>query len=89
MYRSNFDSKLATSSPNVNTLDARFTYTIPIVPRERLQLTVEGFNLFNRANIRTANTLYGTVAGQPNPVFSTPLTYFPPRQFQLGARLNF
>jgi Carboxypeptidase regulatory-like domain len=76
-------------TPSYNTLDARFTYTIPIVPREKLQLTVEGFNLFNRASIRTANTLYGTVAGQPNAAFGTPLSYFPPRQFQLGARLNF
>jgi len=59
------------------------------VPREHLQLTVEGFNLFNRANAMTENTLYGTVAVQPNQAFGTPLSYFPPRQFQLGARINF
>jgi hypothetical protein len=75
--------------PSYNQLDARFTYTLPITAREKIQLTVEGFNLFNRANIATENTLYGTIAGQPNAAFGTPLTYFPPRQFQLGARLNF
>ena len=75
--------------PGYDQLDARFTYTIPLPTREKVQLTVEGFNLFNRANIATENTLYGTIAGQPNPVFGTPLTYFPPRQFQLGARINF
>jgi hypothetical protein len=75
--------------PSYNSLDARFTYTLPIVPRERLQLTVEGFNLFNRASIQTENTLYGPVAAQPNAAFGVPLTYFPPRQFQLGARVSF
>jgi TonB dependent receptor len=75
--------------PAYNSLDARFTYTLPIEPRERLQLTIEGFNLYNRGNIATENTLYGTLAGTPNAAFGTPLTYFPPRQFQLGLRMNF
>jgi hypothetical protein len=75
--------------PAINTLDARFTYTLPLASRQRVQLTVEGFNLFNRANVRTENTLYGTVAGSPNAAFGTPLTYFAPRQFQLGARIAF
>ena len=75
--------------PSYNSVDLRFTYTAPIAQRQRLHFTVEGFNLFNRASVRTENTLYGTVAAQPNAVFGTPLTYFPPRQFQLGARVNF
>jgi outer membrane receptor protein involved in Fe transport len=71
-------------------MDARFTYTLPLgAARQRVQLTLEGFNLFNRANVRTENTLYGPVAGSPNAAFGTPLTYFPPRQFQLGARISF
>ena len=75
--------------PSYNSVDLRFTYTAPIAQRQRLHFTVEGFNVFNRASVRTENTLYGTVAAQPNAVFGTPLTYFPPRQFQLGARVNF
>ncbi|HMF97468.1 MAG TPA: carboxypeptidase regulatory-like domain-containing protein [Vicinamibacterales bacterium] len=76
--------------PGLTTMDARFTYTLPLASaRQRIQLTVEGFNLFNRGNVRTENTLYGTVAGSPNAAFGTPLTYFPPRQFQLGARISF
>jgi hypothetical protein len=75
--------------PAYNSLDARFTYTLPIAPRERLQLTIEGFNLYNRGDIATENTLYGTVAGTPNAAFGTPLTYYPPRQFQVGLRMNF
>ncbi len=75
--------------PSYNSLDARFTYTLPIVSRTRVQLTVEGFNIYNRANVMTENTLYGPVAGQPNAAFGTPLSYFQPRQFQVGARFSF
>jgi hypothetical protein len=77
------------TTPAYNSIDARFTYTLPIVPREKLQLTVEGFNIFNRGNVQTENTLYGTVTGQPGPSFGVPLTYFPPRQVQIGARVSF
>jgi hypothetical protein len=75
--------------PPFNTLDARFTYTVPMPTKAKVLLTVEGFNLFNRGNVMTENTLYGTVAGSPASTFGVPLTYFPPRQFQLGARVTF
>ena len=55
----------------------------------KLQLTLEAFNIFNEENWRSLNTLYGPTAGSPNPVFGTPLRYYPPRQEQLGARYAF
>ena len=57
--------------------------------KAKVLLTLEGFNLFNRANIMTENTLYGTVAGSPASTFGVPLSYFPSRQFQVGARVSF
>src|SRR5262249_35012937 len=76
--------------PGLTTMDARFTYTLPFASaRQRIQLPVEGSNLLNRGTARTENTLYGTIAESPTAAFGTPLTYSPPRQFQLGARISF
>jgi hypothetical protein len=44
---------------------------------------------YNKENWQSLNTLYGPVAASPNPVFGTPLSYYPPRQVQLGARYSF
>ncbi len=74
--------------PWVHSLDARFTWTLPIGAR-RAQFTAEGFNLYNRANYRTLETLYGVVAGSPNPAFGSALTYYSPREVQLGLRFVF
>jgi hypothetical protein len=74
--------------PWVHSLDARFTWTLPIAGG-RTQFTAEGFNLYNRANYRTLETLYGVVAGSPNPAFGSALTYYSPREVQLGLRFQF
>ena len=74
--------------PWVNSLDIRYSYFLPLTSG-KLQLQVEAFNLFNTENWRTLNTLYGTVPGTPNAVFGSPLSYYPPRQVQLGARYSF
>lgn len=75
--------------PWVNSLDIRYSYFLPLSTSGKLQLQVEAFNLFNTENWRTLNTLYGSVPGTPNPVFGTALSYYPPRQVQLGARYSF
>ena len=66
----------------------RFTWNVPL-SSGKLQLTLEGFKLYNKENWQSLNTLYGPVAGSPNAVFGTPLSYYPPRQVQLGARVVF
>lgn len=74
--------------PWVHSADARFTWTLPVAGG-RAQLTAEGFNLYNRDNFRTLETLYGTNPNVPNPAFGSALSYYPPREVQLGVRFTF
>jgi hypothetical protein len=82
LVRNSFDG------PWTHSLDMRFTWNAPL-RSGKLQLILEGFNLYNKENWQSLNTLYGTVASSPNAVFGTPLSYYPPRQVQLGARVSF
>jgi hypothetical protein len=75
--------------PATNSLDLRLTWALPVRSSGKLQLTLEAFNIYNKENWQSLNTLYGPVASAPNPVFGTPLSYYPPRQVQLGARFSF
>jgi hypothetical protein len=75
--------------PATHSLDLRFTWALPFSTSGKLQLTLEAFNIYNKENWQSLNTLYGSVAASPNPVFGTPLSYYPPRQVQLGARYAF
>jgi hypothetical protein len=58
-------------------------------PSSDADFTVEGFNLYNRANFRTLETLYGTNPTTPNPAFGSALSYNAPREVQLGVRFTF
>ena len=82
LARNSFDG------PWTHSLDVRLTGNVPL-SGGKLQLTLEAFNLYNKENWRTLNTLYGPDPVHPNPVFGTPLSYNPPRQVQLGARYSF
>jgi len=62
---------------------------VPFGGSKRLQLFLESFNLTNRANIATLNNNYGPTAAQPLASWFQPTVYFPPREIQLGASLNF
>ncbi|MGH9346902.1 MAG: TonB-dependent receptor [Vicinamibacterales bacterium] len=74
--------------PDNHTVDTRFTWAVPL--RDvRLQLMLEAFNLLNRENTRAVFTTYGPTPGSPDPLFLTPLNYFPPREIQLGIRVVF
>ena len=85
--------------PNFWSIDARITRRIQIADRGSLELIVEGFNLFNRANYSSVNNTVGPNFSPPfrvaarsdlNP--SQPLAYtsvFDPRRLQLGVRLTF
>jgi hypothetical protein len=75
--------------PATNSLDLRLTCALPVRSSGKRQLTLEAFNVYNKENWQSLNTLYGPVASAPNPVFGTPLSYYPPRQVQLGARFSF
>jgi hypothetical protein len=83
LERNSFDG------PWTNSLDMRFTWNLPIASSGKLQLTLEMFNIYNKENWQSLNTLYGPVMSSPNPVFGSPLSYYAPRQVQLGARYSF
>ena len=75
-------------------VDARLTRQIHVGERLRLDIIVEGFNLFNRFNEASANPFYQVVnafaqrAGNGH-YYSQPTAAFDPRQFQFGLKLNF
>ena len=84
--------------PDYVTFDARLARQIPINEKVRLQLTIEGFNLFNRTNFGRINNVVGNISGpfnlqaRPQVFPFQPLGYtsaLPGREFQLGARLTF
>jgi hypothetical protein len=74
--------------PGTHTLDFRAAWSVPL-PKTKLQIYVESFNLLNTANIALVNNNYGANAAQPLASWMTPQLYFPPREIQLGARLTF
>lgn len=74
--------------PTTHTVDSRITWNVPWRSR-RLQVMIEGFNLFDRGNVREVFTTYGPNPAVPDPLFGTPLNYFPPREIQLGVRMTF
>lgn len=75
--------------PGNNSLDVRFTWTVPMKASRKVQVTVDAFNLYNRANLATVNTTWGASPGAAVATFGTPLTYFNPREVQLAARYSF
>lgn len=57
--------------------------------QRRLHFYLEGFNVFNRANVRTVDNNYGLNPAVPGPNWMRATSYFPPREIQLGAKLVF
>jgi hypothetical protein len=62
-------------------LDLRLEKKVPL-GRQAVSVLIEGFNLFNRANVANVNAVSG-------PQFGTPATYQPGREVQLGIRYFF
>ncbi|HEV2861384.1 MAG TPA: TonB-dependent receptor [Pyrinomonadaceae bacterium] len=76
------------TTPAVYQFDARVTRNIPFNESVRLRLILEAFNIFNRANVVTANNIYfnfATTGGVPTlaapqfvTAFGTPRTFSSP-----------
>ncbi len=75
--------------PGTHSLDMRFTWNLPMGGPRRIQATLEAFNIYNRANIRTVDNQWGTNPAAPGAAFGVPLSYFNPREVQLGLRFVF
>jgi outer membrane receptor protein involved in Fe transport len=88
---------------HLRTVDIRVSRLVHLGEKFKLQLSVDCFNLFNRANVDEVFTVYGApafVGTVPqhykdgvtlpfNPAFGSPRTMFNPRQFQFAAKLQF
>jgi hypothetical protein len=83
-------------------IDMRLSRVFVIKEKRRLNLAVDAFNLFNRANIDEVFTVYGAPffvgpaprhfgdgVKTPNTFFGTPRTAFNPRQLQFSAKFAF
>lgn len=69
-------------------LDVRLRRKFRISEHATLKLTVDGFNLLNRANYSVPNNVFGSGV-TPLPAFGQPTQASDPRQFQFGVRLSF
>ena len=67
--------------PGFASLSLRLQKNVHFTEGLRAELLAEGFNLFNRTNVRTVNPNYKR-AGEA-------LTAHDPRQIQFGVRLRF
>jgi hypothetical protein len=63
-------------------VDLRVEKRFNLMQRSELTVLVEGFNLFNRANVRSVTDVAGAN-------FGTPTTYFHGREIQIGVRYLF
>lgn len=68
--------------------DLRLSRNFRLTEKARLEALVEGFNLFNRANLQLPNNVFGT-GTQPLTSFGRPTAAADPRQIQFGLRLSF
>lgn len=69
-------------------LDLRLSRRFRLSERWRLETIVEGFNVFNRANLQLPNNVFGTGV-TPLSSFGQPTGASDPRQLQFGLRLSF
>lgn len=86
----------------LQSVDMRLSRVFNFREKRQLNLSLDAFNLFNRANVDEVFSVYGApvfigakpaqfgdgVSG-PNPFFGTPRTAFNPRQLQFGAKFSF
>jgi hypothetical protein len=75
--------------PGTNSLDVRVTWTVPLAGSQKIQVSLDAFNLYNEDNVATVNGTWGANPVSPLTTFGAPLTYFNPRELQLAARFLF
>ncbi len=73
--------------PGFFQFDLRIGKQIPFGERLRLDLIVDGFNLFNRTNVAAVNQLCDPTAGASCPA-GQPTAAYDARQFQFALKLN-
>ena len=77
-----------TQACGTETFDMRLSRALVFSATNRLELMLEGFNLFNRANVVNVNNTIGSGA-TPSPTFQQVTAVGDMRQLQLGIRWSF
>ena len=86
--------------PNFFSLDIRLNREFPLGDDNNIQFIAEAFNVLNRTNFKTVNSIVGNLSLEELPTslkarrgaVTEPFSYtsaFDPRQFQFSLRLNF
>lgn len=77
--------------PAYRSVDLRVGREFGLGGKARGEVTVDVFNVFNRANIKDLNTVWGSFDPNVAPIasFNTPRDVFNPRQAQLGLKVRF
>jgi hypothetical protein len=78
----------ALSTPRLINFDVRALKYFPFGERRRLDLVVEGFNLFNHPNATSVNSVYGSGA-TPLATFGTPTGFSSSRQVRFSIDFEF
>jgi hypothetical protein len=78
----------ALGTPRFINFDMRALKYFPFGEKRRLDLVVEGFNLFNHPNISSVNSFYGSGA-TPLTSFGTPTAFSSPRQVRFSIDFEF
>jgi hypothetical protein len=78
----------ALSTPRLISFDVRALKYFPFGEKRRLDLVVEGFNLFNHPNVVSVNSFYGSGATALT-TFGTPTGFSSPRQIRLSIDFEF
>ena len=81
-------SRNSLRTPAVVDMDMRLVKYISLKPHSRLDLVVELFNVFNRANFASTNNIFGPGL-TPTAVFGTPIESGRPRQAQFSIDFEF
>jgi hypothetical protein len=69
-------------------LDLRVSRRFNFTERLKLEALIEGFNVFNRANLQIPNNTFGTGL-LPRTTFGLPTAASDPRQIQFGLRFSY
>jgi carboxypeptidase family protein/TonB-dependent receptor-like protein len=83
--------KNSLEGPGYVSLDGRISREFSLGGKATGEISVDVFNVFNRANVKDLNTVWGSAdpSVPPIPSFNTPREVFNPRQAQIGLRLRF
>ncbi len=76
-------------TPDIVTIDAKFSYPIKIGTKSQLNLALAIFNLFNNQEARSFDDNVESIAGIADPDFLTPNDYGPPRTMTLSVNWSF